>query len=145
LWRGEPLSDAGSEILAAREVPRLAELRLQALEFRIGADLHLGRHGEVIAELRRLAGAHPLREHFHAQLMLALYRDGRQAEALAAYEQARQVLAEELGTDPGTGLRDLHQQMLTSDPALAVDPALGAPGRRSVRRRATAREHARER
>jgi len=125
LWRGEPLADAGSEILAAREGPRLAELRLQALEVRIGADLHLGRHAEVIAELQRLAGAHPLREHLHALLMLALYRDGRQAEALAAYQQARQVLVEELGTDPGTELRELHQQMLTGDPALAVAP----PGR----------------
>src|SRR5262249_17850880 len=114
-----------SEILAGREGPRLAELRLQSLEVRIGADLRLGRHGEVIAELQRLAGAHPLREHFHALLMLALYRDGRQGEALAAYRRARVVLGEELGIDPGAELRELHQQMLTGDPALAVVP----PGR----------------
>jgi DNA-binding SARP family transcriptional activator len=134
LWRGEPLADAGSEILSAREGPRLAELRLQALEVRIDADLHRGRHGEVIAELQHLVGAHPLREHLHALLMLALYHDGRQAEALVAYQAARQVLAEELGTDPGTELRQLHQQMLTGDPALAVTQpgrpaAASSPGR----------------
>ena len=81
--------------------PRLAELRLQALETRIDADLHLGRQAEVIAELRHLAIAHPLREHLHALLMLALYRDGRQGEALAAYQHARQVLVEELGRRAG--------------------------------------------
>ena len=86
LWRGEPLADVESELLAVREVPRLAELRLQALQTRIDADLHLGRHAEVIGELQLLAVAHPLREHLHALLMLALYRDGRQAEALAAYQ-----------------------------------------------------------
>ena len=75
LWRGEPLADVDSELLTARERPRLAELRLQAVETRIDADLHLGHLSEVIAELRLLTGAHPLREHLHAQLMLALYRD----------------------------------------------------------------------
>src|SRR5215831_16818216 len=125
LWRGEPLEDVASELLAARDVPRLAELRLQALEVRIGADLHLGRHGEVIGELRQLAGVHPLRERLHGLLMLALYRDGRQGEALAAYQRARRLLVGELGTEPGTELRELHQQILTGDPALAVAP----PGR----------------
>src|SRR5215831_8073273 len=120
LWRGEPLADVASELLAVREVPRLAELRLQATELRIGAGLHLGRCGEVIGELRQLAAAHPLREHFQALLMLALYRDGRQGEALATYQHARRVLIGELGTEPGTELRQLHQQILTSDPALAV-------------------------
>ena len=109
LWRGEPLTDAGSEVLTAREVPRLAELRLQALETRIDADLHLGHQADVIAELQRLAGIHPLREHVHALLMLALYRCGRQAEALAAYQHVRQILVEELGTDPGAELRELHR------------------------------------
>src|SRR5215831_16704533 len=118
LWRGEPLADVESELLELREVPRLTELRLQALETRIGADLHLGRHGGVIGELRQLAAAHPLRERLHGLLMLALYRDGRQGEALAAYRHARQVLIDELGTEPGTGLRELHQQMLAADPAL---------------------------
>jgi DNA-binding SARP family transcriptional activator len=119
LWRGEPLADVESDALALREVPRLAELRLQATELRIGAELSLGRHGVVIAELERLAAAHPLREHLHALLMLALYREGRQAEALAAYQHARRLLVDELGADPGAELRELHQQILTTGPALA--------------------------
>jgi DNA-binding SARP family transcriptional activator len=85
LWRGEPLADVPSEPLVLREVPRLAELRLQAIERRIEADLQLGRHADVITELRYLSAMHPFRERLHGQLMLALYRDGRQAEALAAY------------------------------------------------------------
>jgi DNA-binding SARP family transcriptional activator len=119
LWRDEPLTDVPSEVLALRETPWLRELRLQALEAHIEAELHLGHQGEVIGELRRLASAHPLREHLHGLLMLALYRDGRQGEALAAYQQARAVLIEELGTEPGTWLCELHQAMLTADPALA--------------------------
>jgi DNA-binding SARP family transcriptional activator/tetratricopeptide (TPR) repeat protein len=126
LWQGEPLSDVESEVLAAREVPRLVELRLQALEVRIDADLHLGRQAEVIAELRRLVTGHPLREHLHGLLMLALWRDGRQAEALAAYQDARRVLVEELGTQPGPVLQELHQRMLAGDPALVV-PAAARP------------------
>src|SRR3984885_2422306 len=114
-WRGEPLADVGSEALTLREVPRLAEVRLQALETRIDADLHLGRHAEVITELRQLAAAHRLRERFPGLLMLALYRDGRQAEALAAYQQARAVLVEELGTEPGAGLSQVHRQILAGD------------------------------
>ena len=112
LWRGEPLADVESDVLAAREVPRLAELRLQALEARIDADLRLGRQAEVITELRQLVGTHPLREHLHALLMLALYRGGRQAEALAAYRTTRRVLVEELGVEPGAELRELHQRIL---------------------------------
>jgi DNA-binding SARP family transcriptional activator/Flp pilus assembly protein TadD len=119
LWRGEPLADVKSEALALREVPRLAELRLQAAELRIDAELRLGRHGVVIAELERMAAAHPLREHLHARLMLALYRDGRQAEALAAYQHARRVLVDELGAEPGAELRELHRQILTTGPVLA--------------------------
>jgi DNA-binding SARP family transcriptional activator/Flp pilus assembly protein TadD len=119
LWRGEPLADVKSEALALREVPRLAELRLQAAELRIDAELRLGRHGVVIAELERMAAANPLREHLHALLMLALYRDGRQAEALAAYQHARRVLVAELGTEPGAELRELHRQILTAGPVLA--------------------------
>jgi DNA-binding SARP family transcriptional activator/tetratricopeptide (TPR) repeat protein len=118
LWRGEPLADVESEMLATQEVPRLAELRLQALELRLDADLHRGRDAEVIPELRRLAAAHPLRERLHGLLMLALYRDGRQAEALAAYQQARHVLVEQLGAEPGPGLRELHRQILAGDPHL---------------------------
>jgi DNA-binding SARP family transcriptional activator/Tfp pilus assembly protein PilF len=131
LWRGEPLADVESEVLALREVPRLAEMRLEAMETRVDADLHLGRHAEVIGELRQLVAASPLRERLHALLMLALYRDSRQAEALAAYRQARQVLVEELGAEPGARLRELHLRMLTGDHALSgLDPAplaCGAP------------------
>jgi DNA-binding SARP family transcriptional activator/tetratricopeptide (TPR) repeat protein len=128
LWRGEPLEDVASELLAAREVPRLAELRLQALEMRIEAAVRLGRQSGVIAELRQLAGAYPLRERLHGLLMLALYRDGRQGEALAAYQNARTVLVEELGTEPGVELHELHQRMLTADPMLrAPAPARAAP------------------
>jgi DNA-binding SARP family transcriptional activator/tetratricopeptide (TPR) repeat protein len=126
LWRGEPLADVKSEALALREVPRLAELRLQAAELRIDAELRLGRHGVVIAELERMTAAHPLREHLHALLMLALYRDGRQAEALAAYQHARRVLVDELGAEPGAELRELHRQILTTGPVLA-DPKSGQP------------------
>jgi DNA-binding SARP family transcriptional activator/tetratricopeptide (TPR) repeat protein len=139
LWRGEPLADVKSEALALREVPRLAELRLQAAELRIDAELRLGRHGVVIAELERMAVAHPLREHLHARLMLALYRDGRQAEALAAYQHARRVLVDELGAEPGAELRELHRQILTAGPVPAgpkpgpltpggARPAAGGPG-----------------
>jgi DNA-binding SARP family transcriptional activator len=126
LWRGEPLADVKSEALALREVPRLAELRLQAAELRIDAELRLGRQGVVIADLERMAAAHPLREHLHARLMLALYRDGRQAEALAAYQHARRVLVDELGAEPGAELRELHRQILTAGPVLA-GPQSGQP------------------
>jgi DNA-binding SARP family transcriptional activator/Tfp pilus assembly protein PilF len=119
LWRGRPLADVESDLLASREVPRLEELRLHAQETRIDADLHLGRHGEVIGELRQLVVSHPLREPLHAQLMLALYRDGRQAEALAAYSIAREILVGELGAEPGSELQEVHQGILSADPALA--------------------------
>jgi DNA-binding SARP family transcriptional activator/Tfp pilus assembly protein PilF len=135
LWRGEPLADVESELLAVREVPRLADLRLQAVETRIEADLHLGRHAEVTGELRQLTAVHPLRDHLHALLMLALYRAGRQAEALTAYQAARRVLIEELGTEPGPELRSLHQQILVADPALDLSGSRRAVGpRRAVPR-----------
>ena len=120
LWRGEPLADVESEVLASREVPRLAELRLQALETASRADLHLGRAADVIPELRRLAEPTSAARVPAPLLMLALYRDGRQAEALAAYQHARQMLIDELGAEPGPGLRELHQRILVADPALAV-------------------------
>jgi DNA-binding SARP family transcriptional activator len=126
LWRSEPLAGVESEYLAVRELPRLAELRLQALETRIDAELHLGRQSEVVSDLQQLASVHPLREHLHALLMLALYRDGRQGEALAAFQRARQVLVDELGTEPGSELRELHQRILAADPTLDV-PAPGRP------------------
>jgi DNA-binding SARP family transcriptional activator/tetratricopeptide (TPR) repeat protein len=112
LWSGEALSGVPSEVLAAREVPRLTELRLQAIETRIGAEIRLGRQSDVIAELRRLIVVYPLREHLRALFMLALYESGRQADALAAYQHARRVLIEELGAEPGAELRDLHQRIL---------------------------------
>ena len=115
LHRGEPLADVDSEMLMRREAPRLTELRLEALETRIDADLHLGCHVEVINELRQLTSARPLQERLHGQLMLALYRAGRRAEALAAYQHARHVLVEELGVEPGAELRELHQQILAGD------------------------------
>ena len=124
LWRGEPLTDAPSDALALREVPRLAELRVQAVQTRLDADLHLGRHAEMIAELEQLIAAHPLREHLYSLLMLALCRCGRQAEALAEYQRARRVLIDELGVEPGPGLRELHQRILAADPATAAaEPA----------------------
>jgi DNA-binding SARP family transcriptional activator/tetratricopeptide (TPR) repeat protein len=124
LWRGEPLVDVPSAALARQEVPRLAELWLQIAEARIDADLRLGRHGEVVAELRRLVAGHPLREHFRVQLMLACYRCGDQAAALAAYLDARQALAGELGIEPGRELRDMHQKILAADPDLALGPVV---------------------
>jgi DNA-binding SARP family transcriptional activator/tetratricopeptide (TPR) repeat protein len=131
LWRGEPLADIDSELLAVRDAPRLTEMRLQAVEIRIDADLHLARHTEVITELRQLTAAHPLRERLHGLLMLALYRDGRQAEALTAYTRARQLVVDELGTEPDALLRELQRQILNGDPALHSLPrppgALGPP------------------
>jgi DNA-binding SARP family transcriptional activator/tetratricopeptide (TPR) repeat protein len=133
LWRGAPLVDVESELLAVREVPRLADLRLLTVEIRIEADLHLGRHAEVSGELRQLTAAYPLRDHLHGLLMLALYREGRQAEALAAYQAARRILIEELGTEPGAELRSLHQQILSADPALDL-PRRAVPSGRVVPR-----------
>jgi DNA-binding SARP family transcriptional activator len=100
------------------EVAGLAEMGLQTLEWRIDADLHLGRHEELITDLRRLRSAYPARERLHEQLMLALYRSGRQAEALAAYLGARRWLISELGVEPGLALRRLHQRMLAADASL---------------------------
>jgi DNA-binding SARP family transcriptional activator len=123
LWRGEALADVPSQLLRQREAPPLEDLRLQVLGARIDADLALGRHGEVVAELRQLVAAHPLWEHFHAQLMLGLYRSGRQGDALAAYQDARRVLASELGVDPGPELRLLQQQILAAGSADGPGPA----------------------
>ena len=122
LWRGEPLADIPSELLTTREVPRLAEMRLQSLESRLDADLHLGRHAVVIADLRRLTTTHPFRERLHALLILALYRDSQQAAAQVAFREVRQLLVDELGTEPGVELRQLHQQILNGDPALDLAP-----------------------
>jgi DNA-binding SARP family transcriptional activator/tetratricopeptide (TPR) repeat protein len=120
LWRGTPLADVPSQLLRDRWVPYLDQLHVQALSWRIEGDLHEGRHEQLVPELRGLAAQHPLREGFHGQLMLALYRCGLQADALAAYRRARDVLVAELGVEPGPGLRDLHQRILSADPALDV-------------------------
>lgn len=122
LWRGEPLADVPSAALARREVGRLEELRCQLTESRIDADLRLGRHGEVVAELRGLTAEHPLREHFRVLLMLACYRCGHQAAALEVFRDARRTLADELGVEPGRELREVHQRILTGDPELAAVP-----------------------
>ena len=123
LWRGTPLLDVPSQVLRDQFVPRLEQMRLQALEDRAEADLRLGCHDRLIPELRDLAARHPVRERFHAQLMEALARAGRQAEALDAYRQARRALVDELGIEPGPHLRLLHQQILDGGPALAAPPA----------------------
>jgi DNA-binding SARP family transcriptional activator len=135
LWRGIPLADVPSELLLREEVPGLEEMRLQAEEWRADAALHLGRHDELVAGLQSLTAKHPLRERLHAQLMLALYRCGRQAEALAAYQHARHVLIDEVGTEPGPELRQLHQQVLSANPALATpEPAPAPPAKITVPR-----------
>ena len=112
LWRGEPLTDVQSDLLTLRDLPRLAELRLQALEALSEAGLRLGHGPAVIAELRRLTAEYPLRERLHALLMLALHGEGQQAEALAIYRDVRRLLVTELGTDPGPQLRRAHQEIL---------------------------------
>ena len=105
LWRGTPLPDVPSQLLRDRWVPHLEQLHAQALEWRIEGDLHEGRHEQLTSELAELTARHPLRERFHGQLMLALCRSGRQGEALAAYQAARDVLVAELGVEPGPGCR----------------------------------------
>jgi DNA-binding SARP family transcriptional activator len=131
LWRGPPLADVPSRLLTRAEVPRLAEMRLDALEARIDADLHIGRHREVIAELQSLVGAEPLRERLHELLMLALYRSGQRAAALDAYRRAWRQLVDQVGIEPGPGLRELNQRILRSDPALQpAPPAPSAPAPR---------------
>jgi DNA-binding SARP family transcriptional activator len=123
MWRGEPLADVRSEALALRHVPWLAELRMEAAEIGIEAAIGLGSCAEVIGELGQLVAAHPLRERLRALLMLALYGDGRKAEALAAYQSAREILVAELGAEPGPELRELQRKILAGDLSLAGGPA----------------------
>lgn len=125
LWRGEPAAGFAHPELAEPLVVRLRELYLSALEQRIDADLALGQHREVIPELEQLIAAEPLREEPRRQLMVALYRSGRQADALSVYEEFRRAFSVELGLDPGAQLQRLHQQILSRDPAL--DLAVKAP------------------
>src|SRR5207237_6607717 len=108
---------------AQRESARMEELRLSALEKRVEADLGGGRHAQLVSELEALVREQPLRERLRAQLMLALYRCGRQAEALALYQETRRQLVEELGIEPGPELQELHKQVLNQNPALAPPPS----------------------
>jgi YVTN family beta-propeller protein len=135
LWRGAPLPEFGYDSFARDEIARLDELRLAALEERIEADLALGRHDAVIAELEELVRHYPLRERLRAQLMLALYRAGRQAEALEAYRDARRTLADELGLEPSPTLQQLERAILAHDVALQAPTHGRVDGRHRNRRR----------
>jgi predicted ATPase/DNA-binding SARP family transcriptional activator/Tfp pilus assembly protein PilF len=119
-WRGPALADLPEETRRAAEAERLEELRLTALELRYDAELACGRHDAVVAELEALTAEHSYREKFLEQRLLALYRSGRQTEALEVYRSAREVLAEELGLDPSPALQDLERAILQQDPSLAA-------------------------
>src|ERR1700736_4309634 len=123
LWRGPALGDFAYESFAQPAIARLEELRIAALERRIEADLALGRQADLVAELEALVAEHPLRERLRAQLMLALYRCGRQADALAAYRSGREALVEGLGLDPSPSLRQLEHAILHQDQSLELAPA----------------------
>jgi len=123
LWRGPPLADFRYSDFAQAEIARLEERRLVANEERIEAELALGRHADLVSELESLVTEFPLRERPRGHLMLALYRSGRQAEALECYEEGRRFLVEELGIEPSAELRDLHRALLNQDVSLAVAPA----------------------
>jgi DNA-binding SARP family transcriptional activator len=136
LWRGEPLGGLAYEPFAQREIARLEELRIAARELLVEARLALGRHAELVGELERLVAEHPYRERLRAQLMLALYRSERQADALQAYQNARMTLVEQLGIEPGERLRELERAILAQDPGLqlaaraeptAPEPTVDAP------------------
>lgn len=122
LWRGRPFGELADEPALMTDVARYEELRLRALEGRIAADLALGEHERITSELRALVREHPLRERLHGQLVLALYRSGRQAEALDAYEATRRTLASEMGIDPSPSLQELHAKVLRQDPSLDQPP-----------------------
>lgn len=131
LWRGPPLADCAYESFAQAEIARLQESRLAALADRIDAELSLGEHAQLVGELEGLVREHPLRERFIAQLMLALYRSGRQVDALAGYRNARQALIDELGLEPSRDLQELERAILAQAPVLDP-PAAGAAPKRPV-------------
>ena len=120
LWRGTPLVDVADAFFAVSAATRLNELRLTALEDRIEADLALGRHHEVVGEVEALAAEHPLRERLIGLQMRALYAAGRQAAALATYDETRRQLADQLGVDPSAALQAVHLAVLRADPAMDV-------------------------
>jgi DNA-binding SARP family transcriptional activator len=126
LWRGPALADCTGDLRSA-EAPHLEERRLAALIKRIDADLELGRHSELVAEVRLLVDTYPLQEGFRRQLMVCLYRAERTADALAIYQEGRELLAEELGLDPGPGLSQVHQAILTNEPSLSAPRAPADP------------------
>jgi DNA-binding SARP family transcriptional activator/predicted ATPase/pimeloyl-ACP methyl ester carboxylesterase len=132
LWRGEPLAELHGDPFAEREIARLEELRLAALEDRVEADLELGRHRELACELEPLVAEHAFRERLRGQLMVALYRCGRQVDALHVYQRGRRALVEELGIDPGPALRQLELHILRQDPSLDLAGA-PTPARRRPR------------
>jgi DNA-binding SARP family transcriptional activator len=129
LWRGPALADLAYESFAQEETARLEELRLTAQERRIDADLERGRSADLVAELEQLTAQHPLRERLRGQLMLALYRSDRQAEALAVYQAARSALVEELGIEPAPALQELERAILRQDPGLDLAAELPTPER----------------
>ncbi|MEA2404670.1 MAG: hypothetical protein QOE08_1317, partial [Thermoleophilaceae bacterium] len=122
LWRGPPLADLAYERFPPADAARLDDLRLSATEGRVAADLELGRHAELTGELERLVADHPYRERLWRALMLALYRSGRQADALDVYARMRRVLVEELGIEPSRELKDLQRGILAHDAALELEP-----------------------
>jgi DNA-binding SARP family transcriptional activator len=136
LWRGPALADFAYESFAQTAIARLEEIRLAAVELRIDADLALGRHDELVGELEALVAEEPLRERLRGYLMTALYRSGRQAEALDAYKDARRALIDELGIEPSTALQELERAILRQEPALnlpATAPAsVGEAAERSI-------------
>ena len=129
LWRGEPLADLAFEPFAAPAIARLQELRLAAIEARIEADLALGRTAELVPELDALVTEQPLREHLHGQRILALYRAGRQREALDAYRELRRALVDAFGIEPTPPLQDLERRILRHDPELHAAAASPPPAR----------------
>jgi DNA-binding SARP family transcriptional activator len=120
LWRGPPLADLVNEPTLQRDITFLEGLRAHTLEQRIDADLEAGNDVDLVGELERLVAEQPLREHLRWQLILALYRAGRQAEALEIYRETRRLLSEELGLEPSPMLRELEQAILRQDPSLDV-------------------------
>ena len=134
LWRGPALVDFAYESFAQGAIARLEEIRLAAVELRIDADLALGRHDELVGELEALVAEHPLRERLRRYLMTALYRSGRQADALDAYQDTRRALVDGLGIDPSIALQELERAILRQDPALDVEPPTPARVREVVER-----------